>query len=76
QNIVVFGSGVLLQSLLRDGLVDQYALLIHPLVLGAGRRLFADDGTSAGLRLIDSKTTGTGVIFANYQPTAPGESAA
>lgn len=76
QNIVVFGSGVLLQSLLRDKLVDQYALLIHPLVLGAGRRLFADDGTSAGLKLIDSKTTGSGVIFANYQPAAPGESAA
>lgn len=68
QNIVVFGSGALLQSLLRDGLVDKYVLLIHPLVLGSGRRLFADDGTSATLKLIDSKTTGTGVIIATYQP--------
>lgn len=76
QNIVVFGSGVLLQSLMRDGLVDKFVLLIHPLVLGTGRRLFADDGTSAALRLIDSKTTGTGVIIANYQPAAQGESAA
>lgn len=67
QNIVVFGSGALLQSLLRDGLVDKYVLLIHPLVLGSGRRLFADDGTSAALQLIDSKTTGTGVIIATYQ---------
>lgn len=74
RDIVVFGSGVLLQSLLRDKLVDTYVLLIHPLVLGSGRRLFADDGTSAALQLVDSKTTSTGVIIATYQPDNSGKS--
>ncbi|HEY0735998.1 MAG TPA: dihydrofolate reductase family protein [Herpetosiphonaceae bacterium] len=71
RDIVVFGSGALLQSLMRDGLVDRFVLLIHPLVLGSGRRLFADDGTSAGLQLASSKTTSTGVIIATYQPADP-----
>lgn len=72
---IVFGSGVLLQSLLRHGLVDRYVLLIHPLVLGSGRRLFADDGTFAALRLVASKTTASGVVIATYEPAPPGERA-
>ncbi|HEY0602697.1 MAG TPA: dihydrofolate reductase family protein [Herpetosiphonaceae bacterium] len=66
---VVFGSGVLLQSLMRDGLVDRFVLLIHPLVLGSGHRLFADDGTFAALQLTGSKTASSGVIIATYQPS-------
>jgi dihydrofolate reductase len=46
-------------------------LLIHPLVLGSGRRLFPDDGSLARLRLVDSATTTTGVIIATYQPADP-----
>jgi hypothetical protein len=42
--------------------------MIHPLVLGSGRRLFADDGPPATLRLVDSMTTTTGVLIATYQP--------
>jgi dihydrofolate reductase len=66
-DIVVLGSGGLLRSLIGAALVDEYVLLIHPLVLGPGRRLFPDDAFST-LRLVDSVTTTTGVIIATYQP--------
>jgi dihydrofolate reductase len=68
KDFVVLGSGVLLQSLMRRNLVDEYVPLIHPLVLGSGRRLFTDGGQFAALRLIDAKTTTTGVVIATYQP--------
>lgn len=67
KDIVIFGSGVLIQSLMRCNLVDEYVLLIHPLVLGSGRRLFTDGGAFASLRLINSKTTNTGVVIATYE---------
>jgi dihydrofolate reductase len=67
KDMVVLGSGELVQSLMRRTLVDQYVLLIHPLVLGSGRRLFPDGGATASLRLVDSKTTTTGVVIATYQ---------
>jgi dihydrofolate reductase len=70
KNIVVFGSGELVQSLMRQNLIDEYVLLIHPLVLGSGRRLFRDGGAFAALRLVNSKTTTTGVAIATYQPIA------
>jgi dihydrofolate reductase len=68
KDVVVLGSGALLHSLMRRNLVDRYVLLIHPLVLGSGLRLFADGGPLAALKLVDSKTTTTGVIVATYQP--------
>jgi dihydrofolate reductase len=67
-DLVVLGSGELVQSLMRHNLVDEYMLLIHPLVLGSGRRLFVDGGALARLRLVDTRTTTTGVIIARYQP--------
>jgi len=67
KDLVVLGSGELVQSLRRRNLVDEYVLLIHPLVLGSGRRLFPDGGASAALRLADTKTTTTGVVIATYQ---------
>jgi len=69
KDIVILGSGLLVQSLLRRNLVDELMLTINPLVLGTGRRLFAEGGPSATLRLVDSKTTSTGVVIARYQPT-------
>jgi len=66
KDLVVLGSGDLVQSLRRRNLVDEYVLLIHPLVLGSGRRLFPDGGASAALRLVDTKTTTTGVVIATY----------
>jgi dihydrofolate reductase len=68
KDIVIFGSGVLAQSLMRANLIDEYVLLIHPLVLGSGRRLFTDGGTFAALRLVNSKVTTNGVVIATYQP--------
>jgi dihydrofolate reductase len=65
--IVVLGSGELLQSLMRCNLIDEYVLQIHPLILGSGRRLFTDTGSRAALKLIDTKTTSTGVVIATYQ---------
>ena len=67
KDIVVLGSGELLQTLMRHDLVDQYVLLIHPLVLGQGRRLFGDDAQRSALRLVKSVTTATGVVIGTYQ---------
>jgi dihydrofolate reductase len=69
-DLVVLGSGGLVQSLMRRNLIDEYVLTIHPLVLGSGRRLFPDGGESAALRLVDSKATTTGVVIATYEPAA------
>jgi dihydrofolate reductase len=67
KDLVVLGSGELVQSLMRAQLVDQYVLLIHPLVLGTGRHLFPDGGATASLQLVDTKTTTTGVVIATYE---------
>ena len=66
-NLVIMGSGVLIGSLMAADLIDEYLLMIHPLVLGTGRRLFAG-GTQASLRLVDSSTASTGVLIATYEP--------
>jgi dihydrofolate reductase len=71
KDIVILGSGELVQSLMRRNLVDKYVLLIHPLVLGSGRHLFTDGGSFAALRLFDTKTTTTGVMITTYQPDEP-----
>jgi len=71
KDLVILGSGELVQSLMRRNLVDEYVLLIHPLVLGSGRRLFADGGAFAALRLVGTKTTTTGVVIATYQLAEP-----
>ena len=68
KDLVVLGSGALLESLIRRNLIDEFVLLIHPLILGSGRRLFTDGGSYAALRLVNSKTTTTGVVLATYQP--------
>ncbi len=71
KDIGILGSGELIQSLMRHNLIDQFVLLIHPLVLGSGRRLFTDGGAFAALRLANTVTTTTGVVIATYQPTEP-----
>jgi dihydrofolate reductase len=67
KTIVIFGSGVLVQSLMRRDLIDEFILIIHPLVLGRGRRLFSDGSPKANLHLVDSVATGTGVVIATYR---------
>jgi dihydrofolate reductase len=69
--LLILGSGDLIQSLMRRGVIDEYVLLIHPLVLGTGRRLFPDGAPSAELRLVHSKITDNGVVLATYQPGEP-----
>ena len=64
-NLVIMGSGVLIGSLMAADLIDEYLLMIHPLVLGTGRRLFSGGG-EASLRLVDSISTRTGVLIATY----------
>lgn len=70
KNLVIFGSGVLVQSLLGRGLIDEFVLQIHPLVLGKGRRLFPDTSPPAKFQLGESVTTRTGVIIATYRGVA------
>jgi len=70
KDLVVMGSGELAQSLMRSNLIDEYVLLIHPLVLGSGRRLFTDGSPTATLRLVGTRTTTNGVVIVTYQPAA------
>ena len=65
-NLVIMGSGVLIGALMAADLIDEYLLMIHPLVLGTGRRMFGG-GAQATLRLVDSVATSTGVLMATYE---------
>ena len=65
--LAIMGSGELIVSLMAADLIDQYLLMIHPLVLGTGRRLFGD-GVRASLRLTDIATSTKGVLIATYEP--------
>jgi dihydrofolate reductase len=65
--IQVHGSGNLIQTLLRNDLVDEMHLWTFPVVLGSGKRLFADGAIPAGLKAIDVKTSSTGVVMATYE---------
>ncbi|TME92837.1 MAG: dihydrofolate reductase [Chloroflexi bacterium] len=71
KDLMVLGSGELVRSLMSAALVDEYILLIHPLVLGSGQRLF-DAGISASLRLQEVNPTTTGVLIATYRPEVSG----
>jgi dihydrofolate reductase len=67
KDLVILGSGELIQTLMQHQLIDQYVLLIHPLILGTGRRLFREGSAYSALQLVDSKTTPKGVVIATYQ---------
>ena len=69
--IVVFGSGELLQELMANDLVDEFRLLVMPIVLGQGKRMFSDGSMPAHLDLIACSTSSTGVIMASYRPHSP-----
>jgi dihydrofolate reductase len=64
----VHGSGDLLQTLIRHGLIDVYRLWVFPVVVGSGKRLFADGTIPAGLKLVDSTVSTTGVVIGTYEP--------
>lgn len=68
KDITIIGSGALVRSLLRYGLLDELGLMVHPVVLGGGKRLFEDEGDGKALELVDSRTFGTGVVYLTYRP--------
>jgi dihydrofolate reductase len=70
KDIVILGSGELVRMLMAHHLVDEYVLLIHPLVLGSGRRLFADHGSFEKVQLVSARPTTTGVVIATYRQSA------
>ena len=67
----MIGSTQLVQTLTEHDLVDEFRIMMDPLLLGGGRRLFRDDGTLRRLRLVDSQVTTTGAILATYAPAEP-----
>jgi dihydrofolate reductase len=68
KDISISGSPTLVRSLLQDGLLDELRLMLHPIVVGSGKRLFEDGGDQKALQLVDSRTFSTGVLYLTYQP--------
>ena len=67
-DLLVQGSSDLLQTLWKHGLVDEFNVLIFPVLLGRGKRLFGNGAPPAGLKLVDSKISTTGVVIGTYEP--------
>lgn len=68
KNLNITGSATLVRSLLSEGLLDELRLMVCPIVVGAGKRLFDDGGDQVALTLADSRTFNTGVVYLTYQP--------
>jgi dihydrofolate reductase len=68
RELQVHGSGNLIQTLLRHNLVDRFHVWVFPVLIGSGKRLFADGTVPSGLTLVDSKTSTTGVVIGTYEP--------
>jgi dihydrofolate reductase len=68
QDLLIYGSGALVNVLMQDNLIDLCRLMVYPLVLGSGQRFFREGGDKATLELTDAQTTGTGVAVFTYQP--------
>jgi len=68
KDISISGSPTLVRSLLQDGLLDELRLMLHPIVVGSGKRLFEDGSDQKALQLVDSKTFSTGVLYLTYRP--------
>ena len=71
QDILLAGSADLVDSLMQDDLIDEYRLMVHPVVVGHGKRLFRE-GRAKTLQLIGTKTLSSGIIILAYQPAPPG----
>ena len=67
-DLLIWGSASLVRSLLAEGLVDELNLMIEPILLGGGKRIFPDDGAARPMQLVSCITTGTGVQFCTYRP--------
>ena len=70
KDVLVFGSGRLVRTLMQHDLIDEYRLMVFPIVLGSGQRLFEGGSGPKVLRLVETKTLGAGVVVLTYQPAA------
>ena len=68
QEIVIFGSGQLVHTLTRQDLIDEYRLMVFPVVLGSGKRLFPEGSGQKVLKLVETRTFSSGVVVLTYQP--------
>lgn len=68
RDILVCGSGMLVHKLMQHDLIDEYRLMVHPIVLGSGKRLFKDGSDMTILRLVNTKTFSTGIVVLIYHP--------
>jgi dihydrofolate reductase len=68
KDISISGSPTLVRSLLEEDLLDELRLMVHPILVGSGKRLFEDGGDQKALQLVDSKTFSTGVLYLTYRP--------
>ena len=66
-DILVFGSGEFAQTLIQHNLVDEYRLMVHPVVLGGGKRLFRDGSDMKVLKLVETKAFSSGVVVLSYE---------
>jgi dihydrofolate reductase len=69
-DVLIWGSASLVKTLLTEGLVDQLNLMIEPILLGGGKRIFPEDGVARPLQLVSSVTAGTGVLVCTYRPAS------
>lgn len=69
QNILIEGSATLVESLVQAGLVDEFRLMVHPVIVGSGKRFFKDGMDLTKLRLVDSKPISLGIVLLTYEPT-------
>jgi len=70
QDLLLAGSGVLVHTLMQHDLIDEYRLMVHPIILGSGKRLFRDGGAMKTLKLVETKTFSSGVVVLSYQPAS------
>jgi len=68
QNLLIYGSGELIQTLMQHDLIDEYHFIINPVIVGSGKRLFKDQSNTKALKLIETITTSSGVVILSYQP--------
>jgi dihydrofolate reductase len=68
QDILIYGSGELVNALMPHDLIDEYRLMVHPVILGSGKRLFRGANETVTLRLAAAETTGMGVVMLTYHP--------
>jgi len=72
QDILIGGSGDLVNTLMGHDLIDEYRLMVSPVVVGSGKRLFGEGSATKTLKLMETKTFGSGVVVLSYEPAGDG----